>query len=178
MKPETVIKNSDVLKEIMAREMKLASEKGSSKAIYRASVNLTNNLTVEAKARSFSFFMDEPTSFGGADKGPNPEEALLTAVGACQAITAALYAAFLQIPIKRYEVTLKGYTDLAAFYGASKKPAGFERIVCEVTLESDSPMEKLKEFERLVEERCVGHGTIRHPVEIEARWNINNEHVR
>jgi len=25
-----------------------------------------------------------------------------------------------QIPIKRYEVTLKGYTDLAAFYGASK----------------------------------------------------------
>jgi len=51
MKPETVIKNSDVLKEIMAREMKLASEKGSSKAIYRASVNLTNNLTVEAKAQ-------------------------------------------------------------------------------------------------------------------------------
>jgi len=39
-------------------------------------------------------------------------------------------------------------------------------------------MEKLKEFERLVEERCVGHGTIRYPVEIEARWNINNEQVR
>jgi len=63
MKPEPVIKNGDPLKSSMAREMKLAGEKRSAKAIYRVSVNLTNHLTVEAKARSVSFFIDEPASF-------------------------------------------------------------------------------------------------------------------
>lgn len=178
MKVEPVIKNAADLKRIMAKEIKLAGEKRGSKAIYRASVSLTNNLTVEAKARNFTFFIDEPASFGGADKGPNPEEALLAAVGACQTITAALYAAFLEIPITRYEVALKGYADLAGFYGVGEKPTGFERVVCEVTVESDAPIEKLKEFERLVEERCVGHGALRHPVAIETHWNINSQHLR
>ena len=63
MKPETVIQNGDPLKQSMARERKLAGEKRSAKAISRASVNLTNHLTVEAKARSVSFFIDEPASF-------------------------------------------------------------------------------------------------------------------
>jgi len=66
----------------------------------------------------------------------------------------------LEIPIKRYEIVLKGYADLAGFYGVSEKPMGFERVACEITLESDSPAEKLRELERLVEERCVGHGTL------------------
>ena len=47
-------------------------------------------------------------------------ETLLVAVGACQAITAAFYAAFLEIPIKRYEFVFKGYADLAGFYGVSE----------------------------------------------------------
>jgi uncharacterized OsmC-like protein len=178
MKTESVIEKAAELKRIMARETKLARQKRSSKAIYRASVSLTKNLTVEARARDFTFFIDEPASFGGADKGPNPEEAVLAAVGACQAITAALYAAFLEIPIKRYEIALKGYADLAGFYGVGEKPTGFDRVVCEVTFESDAPTEKLQEFERLVEERCVGHGTLRQPVAVETHWTINNLRLR
>ncbi|HLW69083.1 MAG TPA: hypothetical protein VKS22_00515 [Candidatus Binataceae bacterium] len=50
-------------------------------------------------------------------------------VGAYQAITAALYAAFLEIPIKRYEIALKGYADLVGFYGVFEEPTGFERVV-------------------------------------------------
>lgn len=178
MKSETVIENADQLKQIMARETKSAGGKRSSKAVYRASVSLAKNLTVEARARNFTFLIDEPASFGGADKGPNPEEALLAAVGACQAITAALYAAYLEIPIKRYEVALKGYADLAGFYGVPEKHTGFERVICEVAIESEAPAEKLREFERLVEERCVGHGTLRHPVEVETHLSINNRQAR
>jgi hypothetical protein len=81
-------------------------------------------------------------------------------------------------PDKAYEIVLKGYADLAGFYGVSEKPTGFERVVCEITLESDSPAEKLRELERLVEERCVRHGTLRHPVDIETHWSINNQQVR
>lgn len=31
-------------------------------------------LTVEAKARDFTLFIDEPPNLGGQDKGPNPVE--------------------------------------------------------------------------------------------------------
>ncbi len=111
MKSAGILENADQLKNIMAKEISLARERRSNQAVYRASAKLSRNLTVEAKARDFTFYIDEPASFGGADKGPNPEEVVLAAVGACQAITAALYAALLGIEIKRYEVNLKGYLD-------------------------------------------------------------------
>jgi len=133
MKTENLIENAAELKSIMARETKLAAEKRSSRAIYHASVSLTKNLTVQAKARGITFFIDEPASFGGADTGPNPEEAVPAAMG--QAITEALYAAFLEIPIRWYESSFKGSADLAGFYGVSERPKGFNRVVCEVTVE-------------------------------------------
>ena len=118
--------------------------------------------------------VDEPPSFGGADAGPNPEEVVLAGVGACQVITAALYAAHLGIPIRGYAVALRGYTDLAGFYGIAHgdNPTGFARVVCEVTIDSDASVEQLEAFERLVEERCVGHGTLRAPVAIETSWKL------
>lgn len=66
-----------------------------------------------------------------------------------------------------------GDADFSGFYGLSENPpVGFDRIRCEVTIEADAPAEQVREFERLVEERCVGHGTIRRPVPIETTWHI------
>ena len=123
-------------------------------------------------APGFRLIVDEPPSFGGADAGPNPEEVLLAGVGTCQAITAALYAAYLGIPIKRYSVRMIGEADFTGFYGLADGPKGFDRVLCEVTLEADATEEQLREFERMVEDRCVGHGTLRNPVDVEAVWKI------
>jgi uncharacterized OsmC-like protein len=176
-KPKNLIENADALRDIMAGAIAQATTGTGRRSVYRAHARLTKNLTVEVTARDFTLQVDEPPSFGGADAGPNPEEVVLAGVGACQVITAALYAAYLGIPISRYEVQLRGYADLGGFYGVAENgtSTGFDRVVCEVTMESDAPADKLAEFERLVEDRCVGHGTLRWPVAVESHWTFNGQ---
>jgi len=50
---------------------------------------------------------DEPVEAGGADRGPNPYELLLAALGACTAMTVQLYAERKGWPLSGVEVTLR-----------------------------------------------------------------------
>src|SRR5947209_8295449 len=135
MQATSRIENAPALAAIMRTEIAGAEAGGNTRAVYRATARLKHNLTVEVQARHFTLLVDEPASFGGADAGPNPEEVVLAGVGACQVITAALYAAQLGITIRGYAVALRGYADLGGFYGVGDKPTGFDRVVCEVTIE-------------------------------------------
>ena len=155
-----------------------AQEKGGIRAVFRTAVELKKNTTVEATARQFRFIMDEPSDEGGEDNGPTPEEVMLAGVGACTAMTAAFYAALLDIPIKSYRIDMKGYANFGGFYGVSEKfPVGFDRVVCDVSIETDAPDEQVMQFQEMVENRCVGHGTMIQPVAMESRWKINGRSV-
>jgi uncharacterized OsmC-like protein len=102
----------------------------------------------------------------------------MAGIGACQAITAALYAGLMGIPITRYEVDVGGYLDLRGFTDSSspRKSWPASPAWCARRLEADAPAEELERFRRLVEDRCVGHGTLRQPVAIESHWQITSTH--
>ncbi|MCB1028232.1 MAG: OsmC family protein, partial [Microthrixaceae bacterium] len=51
--------------------------------------------------------MDEPTSVGGFDAGPNPYELLAAALGGCTSMTMRIYADHKKIPLERAEVEVR-----------------------------------------------------------------------
>ncbi|GGG31724.1 OsmC family protein [Hymenobacter glacieicola] len=63
-------------------------------------------LVAEIQAGQHTYFVDEPRSVGGQDQGPTPYDLLLSALGACTAITLRLYATQKKWPLQGIEVRL------------------------------------------------------------------------
>jgi putative redox protein len=64
-------------------------------------------LTQRVTAGSHELLADEPKDLGGQDRGPNPYELLLAALGSCTAMTVQLYAKRKGWPLERVEVELR-----------------------------------------------------------------------
>jgi putative redox protein len=63
-------------------------------------------LLADVRAGRHTFFVDEPAEVGGQDRGPTPYDLLLSALGACTAITLRLYATQKKWPLESIEVRL------------------------------------------------------------------------
>lgn len=64
-------------------------------------------LLADIQAGRHTYVVDEPTSAGGQDRGPTPYDLLLSALGACTAITLRLYATQKRWPLEGIEVHLR-----------------------------------------------------------------------
>lgn len=64
-------------------------------------------LLAEVQAGRHTFVLDEPENVGGHDQGPTPYDMLLSALGACTAITLRLYATQKKWPLQGIEVRLR-----------------------------------------------------------------------
>ena len=82
---------------------------------YCASAHRKKDLQVEVKARDFSIIVDEPENSGGTNTGMNPVEMLLCSIGACQTITAVIFADFYGITLEDIQVEVTGEMDSDGF---------------------------------------------------------------
>ncbi|WP_347351243.1 OsmC family protein [Intrasporangium sp.] len=110
---------------------------------------------VRVGASSHSFTIDEPESLGGTDKGANPVEHLLAALGACQVITFQVWAQQLGIRLDEVDIALSGELDLRGFFGLAEgvRP-GFRSIDVSVQLSGPETPERYDELTRAVEQHC------------------------
>src|SRR5690606_37433610 len=118
---------------------------------FKAKAVLKENVLVETEARGHKVIIDEPKSLGGTDKGMNPVELILSALGACQSIVARTYAKKFDINLDNFWVEAEGDLDTDGFLNKSDVRPGFSDIRYTFHIETDAPEEKVEAFKQFIE---------------------------
>lgn len=148
----------------------LTENPAAAKAVFRATtVSTEDALSTESRVRTFTVHLDEPRELGGTDTGPNPVEAVLAALGSCQAIVYRAYANALGLALDRVEVDARGYLDVRGFLNLAPVAPGFERVTFTTRVVSPEPAEKIAELARLVEEHCPVLDILRTPLDVSGK---------
>jgi len=143
-------------------------------AVFRATTTSTaDSLQTTSEVRGFELRLDEPPELGGGDTGPNPVEAVLAALGSCQAIVYRAYASVLGLQIDRVEVEARGYLDVRGFLGSPSVAPGFQRVAFTTRVSSPESAERIRELAGLVEQHCPVLDILRTPLAVEGTF----EHV-
>ncbi len=109
----------------------------------------------EAKARNFSFIVDEPEALGGNDDGPNPVEYLLGSYAGCLNVVVHLVAKELGVTIDDLKIEVNGNLDPAKFTGqAGFNRPGFQNIDVNVEIESNATTETIYKIIDIAKSRC------------------------
>jgi len=121
------------------------------------------------RAGQHSLTADEPQDKGGGDRGPNPYALLLSALGACTAMTLRMYADHKQWPLRHVAVRLHHRKVHAADCDECETKDGkIDWIEREIAIEGDLTDEQRA---RLLEiaDRCPVHRTLHSEVKVATR---------
>jgi putative redox protein len=110
---------------------------------------------------------DEPVDAGGTDTGPNPYELLLSALGACTAMTVRLYAQRKGWPLEAVEVALHHERIHAEDCANCETQDGFlDKITKDISLSGPLDAEQRSRLTE-ISERCPVQRTLQREIVIE-----------
>ncbi|HUH65379.1 MAG TPA: OsmC family protein [Syntrophales bacterium] len=116
---------------------------------------LDDRFKVEVKAGSHTLYVDQPTTGGGTDAGPNPIECLFTALAGCIATTARIIAIQSRYKLNGMKMKVEGTFDQETILGKSKENrAGVEEIKVTLDIDADMTKEEKDAFVHHIETRC------------------------
>jgi len=151
-----------------SKDPALAVEPGWVKVVETGEGKFTQHL-LDGRHR---YLADEPVAASGADRGPNPYELLLMALGACTAMTLRLYAERKQWPLARVAVRLRHQkihaTDCAECETKQGRIDRIERVIdLEGTLDAAQRQRLLE-----IADMCPVHRTLTSEVSIASRLGV------
>lgn len=126
----------------------------SASASFSAETKLVTGFETRARIRQFDVTVDEPPTLGGTDRGPNPVEVVLAALGTCQEIVYATYARVLGIPLDSVSVQVTGELDPRGFFGVAEVSAGFRDVSFAVEVQSPADAEDIQRLISTVNAHC------------------------
>lgn len=105
--------------------------------------------------------IDEPLSLGGTDKGPNPVEYILAALGGCINVLVATFAENFDVEVNDVRVHIEGDLDPDGFLGKNPNVRpGYEEIRYRVELDSPSLQENIDALLEHVDKVCPVKDTL------------------
>ena len=134
---------------------------------YKSSTkSMSKGLQVESSSNNFKLRMDEPESLGGTNEAMSPVEALLCALGGCQAIVVKAFAKAQGLDIEDFRVDLEGDIDLDGFLRKRDVLRGFQEIRYTMHFKTKESREKIEKFVEFIEDTCPVGDTINRKVAI------------
>ena len=115
---------------------------------------LNEGMQVDTESHGFKILFDEPEKMGGTNKGINPMSAMLSVLGACQAIVASMFAKKFNIEFKDFYLEIEGDMDMGGIMQKKDVRTGFQEIRFKMHFDSDNSEEELAEFSRFIEKNC------------------------
>jgi len=117
----------------------------------------------------------EPPLLGGTDQAPNPVELVLAALGTCQEIVYAAYAAVLGIELDGVEITVSGPLDLRGLFGITATPSGFQHVEMQTRIRSREAPEAIQRLVNTGQAHCPVLDIIQRPLEVRNQVALNGE---
>ena len=112
---------------------------------------------------------DEPESVGGSDKGPNPYDYLLMALGSCTSMTLRQYANHKKLPVRDIEVRLRHSREHARDCSdCESRDAKIDRIDRVIDYQGELDAEQHKRFLQIAD-RCPVHRTLKGEIRVVTR---------
>ncbi|KRT66774.1 MAG: OsmC-like protein [Candidatus Dadabacteria bacterium CSP1-2] len=164
---------AEKLKQIVEKLQKVSQEPAIRE--FRADTELVKGYLTKAQIRQFTLDIDEKPGLGGTDKGPNPLEVVLAALGTCHEIVYAMYAAGLGIPLDSIKINVKGRIDARGFFNVAQVPSGFLEVDYEVDIRSPTDRSKIKELVDVVNTHCPLLDTLQRPINVNGSVRLNDE---
>jgi putative redox protein len=142
-------------------------------AAFVTHTGLVEGLRTQAHIRQFHLTIDEPQELGGTDAGPNPVELVLAALGTCQEIVYAVYAAILGVKLERIEIFVEGRLDPRGFFGVAEAAPGFREVRYQVRIESPTEPQRVEALVRAVQEHCPVLDILKRPMQVTGGVELN-----
>jgi putative redox protein len=130
------------------------------------------NELVECKKSGHKFIISEPVHVGGQNVAPTPLEFLLSGAVGCYAAVFAFYAAKMGVNYESFEATARATFDVRGHMIPGAPPSSFQTVTIDIRVVSDAAPAELQEIERLALQGCPGIATLRNPVAVESRLDI------
>ncbi|WP_205340548.1 OsmC family protein [Denitrificimonas caeni] len=121
---------------------------------FQATAHLQSGTQVKVRSRGFEFTLDEPTEDGGTNLGMNPVEALLGALGACQAIVARVYAKRFNVQLDDFWVELEGDLDSDGYMDKADVRCGYSAVRYTYHIKSPSAQADIDAFIAFIGTKC------------------------
>lgn len=128
-----------------------------------------SGLVTEIVAGGHRIVADEPVSLGGSEQGPNPYDLLVSALGACTAMTLRMYAQRKGYPLEGMTVTLRHSKVHAADCADCETKTGKVDFI-DRAIRFEGPLDDAQRADLLrIADRCPVHRTLTSEIKTHTR---------